>query len=342
MSGSLIRGAIQRASPYAIPAIQTAAVAAGTYLAFSDARDLYGQRDQMASQFQQESIFPADLIQNNRSFYMSFQFQKYEKRAINNSPFLRSQGTVRLPIPNNLKDNMNVSYGSPSLGPAVGASLESITAAGQNQAFESVSGTLGAAVNTGLTALGGAAGGAIAGTGPGQAAQAYFGLAVNPYQTILFEKPEFKKHSFSWRMIPKNERESSVIRDIIRTFQYHMSPGVSGAGATAPGLFFSYPSMVTVSLYPSSEFLYRFKPCVLQSVSIDYAPGSSPSFYKRTPAAPTVVNVTINLLEIEYWTNKDFTAQAFSDEYGLGNFAAAEVNRNRSEINSNAITQGPA
>jgi hypothetical protein len=77
-------------------------------------------------------------------------------------------------------------------------------------------------------------------------------------------------------------------------------------------------------------------------VSIDYAPGSSPSFYKRTPAAPTVVNVTINLLEIEYWTNKDFTAQAFSDEYGLGNFAAAEVNRNRSEINSNAITQGPA
>jgi hypothetical protein len=304
-----VRGAVQNA----VPAIQTAAAVAGTIFAFSDARDLYGQRDQMASQFQQQSIFPADLIQNNRSFYMSFQFQKYEKRAINNSPFLRSQGTVRLPIPNNLKDNMNVSYGSPSLSGAVGAGLEQVVAGGQNQSFETVAGSLGTAAAAGAAAIGGAAAQFIQGTGIGQAAQAYFGLAVNPYQTILFEKPEFKKHSFSWRMIPKNERESSIIRDILRTFQYHMSPGVSGAGATAPGLFFSYPSMVTVSLYPSSEFLYRFKPCVLQNVSIDYAPGSSPSFYKRTPAAPTVVNVTINLLEIEYWTNKDFTADQFSD-----------------------------
>jgi len=326
----------------AIPALQTAGVALGGYLAFGDARELYNQRSAMAGQYQQLNMFPADLIQNNRSFYMSFAFQKYEKRSINNSPFLRSEGTVRLPIPNNLKDNMNVSYGTPSLGSAVGAALETVVAAGQNQAFESVSGALGAAVGTGLAALGGAAGAAIANTGPGQAAQAYFGLAVNPFQTVLFEKPDFKKHSFSWRLIPKNEQESSLITNIVRTFQYHMSPGVGGEGATAPGLFFSYPSRVVVSLFPSSEFLYRFKPCVLQSVNVDYAPGSSPSFYKRSSGAPAAVNISISLLEIEYWTNKDFTSQSFNDEVALGNFAIDQVNGNRNEINSNAPTQGPA
>ena len=302
-------------SQFAIPAIQTAAVGIGLAVVASDAMDLYGQRGAMASQYQGEHMFPADLVQNNRRFYMSFAFQKYEKRAINNSPFLRSQGTIRLPIPNNLKDNTNVSYGTPSLSGAVGAALENILSTPTPTSFTGFAGAVGGTLGS---ALGGAAAQTLQGTGIGQAAQSYFGLAVNPFQTVLFEKPEFKKHSFSWRLIPKNEQESSKIRDIVRTFQYHTLPGVSGEGATAPGLFFSYPSRVIVSLFPSSEFLYRFKPCVVQSVNIDYAPGSSPSFYKRSSGAPAAVNISISLLEIEYWTNKDYMgANVFDDNRAI-------------------------
>lgn len=307
----------------AIPALQTAGVALGGYLAFGDARELYNQRSAMASQYQQQLMFPSDLVQSNRDFYVSFLFQKYEKRAINNSPFLRSQGTIRLPIPNNLKDNMNVSYGTPSLTGAVGAALEKIVSTPTPTSFADFAG---AAARTAGSALTGAAAQALQGTGIGQAAQAYFGLAVNPFQTVLFEKPEFKKHTFSWRLIPKNEQESSTIRDIVRTFQFHMLPGVGGEGATAPGLFFSYPSQVIVSLSPSNEFLYRFKPCVVQSVNVDYAPGSSPSFYKRTPAAPAVVNISMSLLEIEYWTNKDYLgSEAFDETAVRGNVTSPGV-----------------
>jgi hypothetical protein len=88
-----------------------------------------------------------------------------------------------------------------------------------------------------------------------------------------------------------------------------MSPGVS----EGVGLFFSFPSMVTVSLFPSSEFLYRFKPCVIDNITVNYSPGSTPSFYRGTDAAPTAVTITISLKEIEYFTNKDFTGNNFDD-----------------------------
>lgn len=287
------------------------AAAVGAVMAVSDARDLYNNRQNMAIQFQEQLEFPADLTQPNaggesRNFFMSFMFMKYEKRSIRNSPFLRSQGSVRLPIPDALRDNLSVSYNNASLTPVVGAGLESI--AGETPAdaanLQTVRNLLAGAASTAFQNL----------TGSGvardasQAAQAYLGLAINPYQTVLFEKPEFKTHNFSWKLMPRDEIESDRARNIFRTFQFHASPGVS-QGA---GLFFSYPSMVIVSLYPSSEFLYRFKPCIIKSVNVNYAAGNNPSFFRRTNA-PTAMTLSIQLQEIEYWTNKDYSPQAFNE-----------------------------
>ena len=314
-----------------------AGVAGGAYLAYEDASNLYNSRQTMANQFQQQSEFPSDLTTTTK-FYMSFLFQAYEKRAINNSPFLRSTGTIRLPIPEGLKDNTAVSYSDASLGPLAGAVLEQ---ASTNRAQTgSAIPSLQSGVNTvGKAFLEGTAGQLAQGfqdTGVGGAIRSYFGMTINPYQTVLFERPQFKSHSFTWKLIPKNETESGIIRDIISTFQYHSLPGVSDG----IGLLFSFPSMVTVSLYPSSEFLYRFKPAVIESISVNYAPGSSPSFYRRTNA-PTAVTITIQLKEIEYWTNRDYTANKFNDTGAEEAAAPIIANQliNNIENNRDAINQ---
>jgi hypothetical protein len=271
----------------------------------ADAAQLMGRSRAMAGLYQNDITFPSDLIQSNRDFYVSFKFQQYEKRSIANSPFLRSSGGIRLPLPGNLKDNLSVTYNPDSLGPAAGAGLESIV--GESPMPE---GTIAAAAETAkraaLTVASIAEGRALEvaqkelGT-IAEAAFAYSGVAANPYQTILFKNPNFKKHNFSWKLMPRDEYESNKIRDLIRTFQYHMSPGVS----RGPGLFFSYPSMVIVSLFPSSEFLYRFKPCVVETVDVNYAAGSGPSFFKRSQA-PSAITLSIQLQEIEYWINDDY------------------------------------
>lgn len=322
--GAVGRGAVNavRANPVraAVGAAGIAAVGVGGTLALRDAASLYNSRESMAGQFQQEEMFPSDLIQNDagRNFYMSFKFQAYEKRAINNSPFLRSNGTVRIPIPDNIRDNMSVTYGSSSLGPAVGAALEGAVGSGPIQGA-SVGETLANFGSATINTISSAAQGGFAQlvqreAGPAaQAASAYFGAAVNPYQTVLFEKPEFKSHNFSWKFMPRDASESGTIRNIIRTFQYHMLPGVS----EGVGLFFSYPSMVVISLFPSSDFLYRFKPCVIKSVNVNYGAAGAPSFFKRT-AAPTTITMSIELQEIEYWTNNDYSAAAFNETNALG------------------------
>ena len=285
-----------------------AAIIAGGALAFGDAQNLYNSRQTMANQFQQQSQFPADLTTTTK-FYMSFLFQAYEKRSINNSPFLRSTGTIRLPIPEGLKDNMSVSYSAPDIGPFPGAALEQ-AAINREQTGSALS-SFQSGVDIAKAGLQGYATDFVRGlqdTGAGNAVRSYLGMTINPYQAVLFERPQFKTHTFSWKLIPRNETESGTIRDIISTFQYHALPGISDK----IGLIFSFPSMVTVSLYPSSEFLYRFKPAVIESISVNYAPGSAPSFYRRTNA-PTAVTISIQLKEIEYWTNRDFTSDRSND-----------------------------
>lgn len=334
----------------ATAAVQTLAVGAivggGGYLAIGSAADLYNSRSGRAGQFQQQLQFPEDLVQSTRDFFMAFNFVKYQKRSIQSSPFLRSEGTVRLPMPDNLRDNTTVSYNNAALGAAVGAVLDSVAAtpiAGASIADTTTN--LAGAARGGVAA--GLAGGftqLVANTVP-QAAQAaasnYFGLAVNPYQTVLFEKPEFKTHNFSWKIMPKNERESNLARNIYRTLQYHMSPGVSGqiTAGGGSGLFFSYPSMVLVSLYPRSDFLYRFKPCVIRSVNVNYAAGSNPSFFKRTDA-PTAMTLSIQLQEIEYWTDRDFTASAFSDTFAESEFNNLEARNNPAQTPNTPLAPG--
>lgn len=314
-AGTVARGA-RVASPYVQTAV-VGAVAVGAAFAINDAVNLYSTRRDMAGQFQDQQEFPNDLT-GITPFYMSFLFQTYEKRAIKNSAFLRSRGTIRLPIPDALKDTTSVTYGQTNLSSAIGAGLEAAAGLGPaNSTLGGIASIAGATIEgTALTVTTALAGEA------GKAAQAYYGITPNPYQTILFEKPNFKTHSFTWKLVPKDANESNTIRNIVRTFQYHMLPGVSDD----IGLFFSFPSMVTVSLFPSSEFLYRFKPCVIDNVTVNYSPGSSPSFYRGT-GAPTAVTITISLKEIEYFTNKDFSAEAFDDTTALGNSLLSADNR---------------
>jgi hypothetical protein len=341
-AGAVTRGAgsaaqlAVRASPYVQTGV-VGAVAVGAAFAFQDARSLYSNRRDMASQFQDQQQFPNDLT-GITPFYMSFLFQEYRKRSINDSPFLRSTGTLRLPIPDALKDTTSVTYGTTSFSgspanQAVGAGLEAAAGINSQQSrLSAITSIAGASIE----GAGGGALEAISGSA-GKAVQAYYGVTLNPYQTILFEKPNFKTHSFTWKLVPKDANESNTIRNIVRTFQYHMLPGVSDD----IGLFFSFPSMVTVSLFPSSEFLYRFKPCVIDNVTVNYSPGSTPSFYRGT-GAPTAVTITINLKEIEYFTNKDFTEESFTDTIALGSQATLSVRNGNIVVSPQARAQNPS
>jgi hypothetical protein len=252
-------------------------------------------------------MFPADLVDPsaNRNAYMAIQFVEYQRRSIFNQPFLSATGGIRLPVPSELRDNTQVSY-SPSgpTDPAIGAAIEG-GLAGRNGV-----GSSGSVASAVLGAFGGGAAGAItkatagltAATGMDTAqALQLGGLAQNPFLTVLFQAPTFKKHSFSWKLAPNNEEESNTVKEIIDTLRSNMLPAMA---PNAGGTLLTYPNMAIINLYPDETFLYRFKPCVIESLDVNFAVGGQPSFFKNTNA-PTLVQININFLEIEYWLKED-------------------------------------
>jgi hypothetical protein len=248
--------------------------------------------------------FPSDLLNDpaGRSFHMAIQFMEYQRRSIFNQPFLKANGGIRLPIPNQLVDTFNVHYKEDSQG-AAGAAVEG-----------ALNGRSPGATGFSGLSLGGAVGGALSGAAMGAAqglastlgvqvnqALQLGGLAQNPFLTVLFDTPVFKRHQFSWTLAPNNEEESNTIRNIVEMIRYHMLPAMSGATG---GTLLTYPSMAIINLNPYDEFLYKFKPCVVESFSTNFAPAGTPSFFRRMPS-PTSVTINISLMEIEYWLQED-------------------------------------
>lgn len=260
------------------------------------------------SKYLGDLMFPGDLIDPsaNRNSYIAIQFQKYERRSIFNQPFLSAVGGIRLPVPNQLSDNQQVNFEQAAASsPAVGAGIEQGLRGGSGFTGSIASGVM---ANLGARAeqAAGAIAGSLTGASTGEMLQ-LGGLAQNPFLTVLFKSPNFKKHQFSWKLAPNNAQESNTIRDIVNTFKSNMLPAMA---PNAGGTLLTYPNIAIISLYPDETFLYKFKPCVIESLDVNYAVGGTPSFFKGTNA-PTIVQISINLLEIEYWLKEDIENNSF-------------------------------
>lgn len=250
-------------------------------------------------------MYPSDLVTGERNFYMQIQFVQYEKRSVFAAPFLSPMGGVTLPIPKRINDQQSVVWQSVEGGP-IAAAIE-VGRAGAN--FGSQQAALGGTGTQQAMAagLGGVLAGGAAGVGsaisnlPGAGLLgSYLGLAPNPFLTMLFKSGDFKEHTFNWTFTPHNQNESRTLVDIIQYFKFNMLP------SKTLGILLKYPNIALIRLYPNDFFTYRFKPCAVVACAVDYSGAGQPSFFEN--GAPTVINFSLQLKEIELWMQEDFGA----------------------------------
>ncbi len=252
------------------------------------------------------TIFPNDL--ESYLFHITFDFRKFVRRDISDRAFYGpgNTGAVKLPIPANMIDTTAVNWGEAGMGPILGAVIDmgarlrnkSDSEASIRQQLTAAIGNLGG----GDAALAGMApiASIMARLGGTKAAEAVLGVAINPFMTVMFQSPTFKRHQFQWHFAPHSKAETDTLRTILARFRYNMLPSVTNNSA---GLLLNYPNMCYVGLYPNNKDLYKFKPCVITSASMNYAP-NGPAFFDGTNA-PTEVVLTVDLLELEYWIQED-------------------------------------
>lgn len=235
--------------------------------------------------------FPSNL--GSFPYWMSFSFYEYKRPKFTDNPILENKNNIRLPLPNQMIDHQDVVYAQEEAGLTAGGAL--------NQYLQSPGGE-GALKGAAVGLLGAAVGAnRLQSKNAGLAAQ-LAGVAVNPFLTVMFKSPAFKKHQFSWRLSPTNPRESQALASIIQTLRYNQLPDISGS---LGGALLTYPNIIQLSVSNAGAFQYRFKPAVIESLSINFAPGGQPSFFGST-SAPTEVEIRISLLEIEYYLQRDY------------------------------------
>jgi len=236
--------------------------------------------------------------------------------------------TVTLPLPQNLSTSWQTTWNGQSLGP-VGAAAASkapeligaVQQAAQgdrdgaikrlksvigneglsldSESLKEVAGNLALYYGSELTASAGgllasSAGpvGAILGAGLGQAVQGITigaGIARNPYLAAAFEGVNFKTHNFSWNIVPKNEKESDILRSIISAFRNAMLPGVNKLKH-----FYDYPKQFGITL-SDNKYLFDIKTSVLTSFDVNFH-GKGAQYHYPTNAP---VEVTLNASFLE-------------------------------------------
>ena len=169
-----------------------------------------------------------------------------------------------------------------------GVGAAAVAVAGASIAAKMLPGSLGTAAG----AIAGAVGGATIAKGIMKQSE----FAINPHMAVLFKGIGFKEHSFNFKFIPRNKKESEDIQELCRIFRYHMLPGYRFGG-----LAFTYPDEFQITFSKHlAPFLFDIGNCVLKSFDVTYNGSGVPSF--SDDGAPMEIDISLGFQEVNIET----------------------------------------
>lgn len=259
-------------------------------------------------------VFPPDI----GKYKIYFEFMNYSRPA----PFANSTSeidyTVVLPVPAQLVEYYEADWQTSNLG-----LIGDLADAFQQRNNVGLGDVAGEVVGAQALRIAESQEGALAGAAT--VAQQAMGVAPNPNITVAFKGPKLRAHNMSWTFAPKTPDESLTVQRIIRNIKRRILP-TTGGGANDSTAVLGYPMMVQPKLLPvvkndpdtPDSSLYDFKRCVIQNLSVNYAPTGTPTFFRGTNL-PVFVQMSFTLLEIEYFLSDMERAPPTGRSAELGN-----------------------
>jgi len=265
-------------------------------------------------------VFPHDL--STHMMLLSIHQFEHNLSGREEKSFMRS---IALPIPTNLVESQGVQYNEIELG-AIGGELSDLIATLDHERMEGhLSAFFGSTFKLGenLTSKTGRAkvmtqlqdpqntavnaatmGLRKAGNPIGFGLNRFFGSAPNPHVTTMFRGVSLRNHNFTWLLVPSSVSESNTIRTMLAQLKQSMLPE-----RTTQNMTLSFPDQFHISIVGTNgaDFFYKFKPAVLRSLSINYAPNGTPGYYAGT-GAPAAIQISLDFLETVIHTREDYNA----------------------------------
>lgn len=120
------------------------------------------------------------------------------------------------------------------------------------------------------------------------------GGILNPNVELLFNSPQLRPFSFSFRMIPRTKKESEQIKGIIKFFKKNM------AVKRDTGLFLKAPNTFLIKYLGAGgeeqKSINKIKECALIGFDVNYTPQGSYMTYEDGTMAS--YNITLSLKEL--------------------------------------------
>ena len=124
---------------------------------------------------------------------------------------------------------------------------------------------------------------------------------------LAFKGIQKRSFSYTFKMIPKNEREADEIRKIVFAFKANMLPefvaGRSGRRLVVPNTFDIQYQYMGVS----NEYLHHISTCILEDMSVTYGGDRYKTFNassKGDGAPPVETSITLQFKELELITRE--------------------------------------
>ena len=140
------------------------------------------------------------------------------------------------------------------------------------------------------------------------------GAIINPNLELLFNGPQLRSFSFTFRMSPRSEKEAIVVKNIIRFFKQGMS-----VKTTKDNVFLKSPNVFDIkyktgdSNHPS---INRIKTCALLGCDVDYTPDGTYMTFNDGPKTMTSYGMTLRFSELDPIYDRDYN-EFSKDEIGF-------------------------
>ena len=233
----------------------------------------------------------------------------------------KAKHTIQLPIPANIGDTNQVDWGEGRLNALESLGAEKIGGAlassnfgkGIIDALKSTGATINSAAVQGggqdlvtnyfsaelINSLGG-------NTSTGGLLSRATGQVLNPNLELLFSGVNLRSFQFDFDFAPRDEKESNVVKEIIRVFKKSMSPK-SGGNTEGAGLFIKAPNIFLLKYKSGNQdhpYLNKFKPCALTSMGMNYT--GSGSYATYADKTPVHMKLSLSFTELNPIYNEDY------------------------------------
>ena len=129
------------------------------------------------------------------------------------------------------------------------------------------------------------------------------GSVINPNMELIFKGPQLRQFGFTYKLSPRDDKETREIKKIIRMFKQSMAPQ-----KTAGNIFLKAPNTYRLEYFSnrdSHSYLPKIKECALTKFDVNYTPNGTYMTYEDSSMIQ--YEITFAFKELDPIYNSDYT-----------------------------------